>query len=191
MRRKKRYVAAHHPFTAPMDEDLPLLKTDPSKVRAKAYDLVINGYEVGGGSIRIHTREVQEAMFEVLGFSPERAEASFGFCSRPLNTEHPPWWDRLWNGSVDHVAHRAGQHSRRHCLPPKLPAALTSWPMLPRKFPRNSYGSWGCDWPRRSRRDGSSRCRPWMQGACGGEIAAKLWKDSESLRCLGLIVKNV
>lgn len=76
---QKRFVAIHHPFTAPMDEDLLLLKTDPAMVRAKAYDMVLNGTELGGGSIRIHQREVQEQMFELLGFSPENAVEQFGF----------------------------------------------------------------------------------------------------------------
>ena len=68
-----RYVAMHHPFTMPMDEDLALLDTDPGAVRAKAYDIVLNGTELGGGSIRIHQNDVQEKMFEVLGFSKEDA----------------------------------------------------------------------------------------------------------------------
>ena len=69
----------HHPFTSPKSEDLKMLNSDPSKVRANAYDLSINGVEVGGGSIRIHDRNIQEKMFEILGFSKEEAENQFGF----------------------------------------------------------------------------------------------------------------
>ena len=75
----ERYHAMHHPFTSPKPEDIPLLKTDAGKVRANAYDLVLNGNEIGGGSIRIFDRELQAQMFELLGFSPEEAEAQFGF----------------------------------------------------------------------------------------------------------------
>ena len=64
-----RYVAMHHPFTMPMEEDLPLIDTDPGAVRAKAYDIVLNGTELGGGSVRIHQDDIQEKMFEVLGFT--------------------------------------------------------------------------------------------------------------------------
>ncbi len=85
-----RYVAAHHPFTAPIDEDVHLLSSDPGQVRAKAYDLVVNGYEVGGGSIRIHTREIQEQMFKVLGFSSDRAEENFGFLLEAFDYGTPP-----------------------------------------------------------------------------------------------------
>ncbi len=67
-----RYVAMHHPFTMPMEEDIPLLKTNPEKVRARAYDIVLNGTELGGGSIRIHQDDVQETMFEALGFTKEK-----------------------------------------------------------------------------------------------------------------------
>ena len=74
-----RYVAMHHPFTMPMEEDIPLLKTNPEKVRARAYDIVLNGTELGGGSIRIHQDDVQETMFEALGFTKEKANEQFGF----------------------------------------------------------------------------------------------------------------
>ena len=85
-----RYVAMHHPFTMPMDEDLPLLDTDPGAVRAKAYDIVLNGTELGGGSVRIHQADIQSKMFEVLGFSPERAGEQFGFLLEAFKYGVPP-----------------------------------------------------------------------------------------------------
>ncbi len=87
---EKRYVAVHHPFTSPKTEDLPLIDTDPMKVRAKAYDLVINGQEAGGGSIRIHSREIQKKMFNVLGFNDEQIEERFGFFVNAFNYGTPP-----------------------------------------------------------------------------------------------------
>lgn len=85
-----RYVAEHHPFTRPMDEDLQYLETDPSKVRAQAYDLVLNGYELGGGSQRIYNRDVQMKMFAALGFSEERAREQFGFLLDAFEYGTPP-----------------------------------------------------------------------------------------------------
>ncbi|SDH93188.1 aspartate--tRNA ligase [Desulfosporosinus hippei] len=87
---QKRHIAIHHPFTAPMDEDLQLLESEPLKVRAKAYDMVLNGTELGGGSIRIHRREVQEQLFKLLGFSEEEAVAQFGFLMEAFEYGTPP-----------------------------------------------------------------------------------------------------
>lgn len=87
---ENRYVAVHHPFTAPMEQDLELLEKDPSAVRAKAYDIVLNGYELGGGSIRIHRREIQQKMFELLGFEPEDAQERFGFLLDAFQYGVPP-----------------------------------------------------------------------------------------------------
>ncbi len=86
----KRYVAMHHPFTRPNDEDLAHLSTDPGKVRAQAYDIVLNGYEIGGGSMRIYKRDVQEQMFEALGFTPEQAKEQFGFLLEAFEYGTPP-----------------------------------------------------------------------------------------------------
>ena len=86
----KRHVAVHHPFTAPMDEDVALLTTDPGKARAKAYDLVLNGSEIGGGSIRIHDQSVQSAMFELMGIGAEEARLKFGFLLDALSYGAPP-----------------------------------------------------------------------------------------------------
>lgn len=85
-----RYVAMHHPFTMPMEEDLPLIDTDPGAVRAKAYDIVLNGTELGGGSVRIHQDDIQEKMFEVLGFTKERAHEQFGFLLDAFQYGVPP-----------------------------------------------------------------------------------------------------
>ena len=86
----KRYKAMHHPFTSPMKEDIPLLDSDPGKVRANAYDFVINGVEIGGGSIRIHDGQLQKKIFEVLGFTEEEAQAQFGFLLEAFKYGAPP-----------------------------------------------------------------------------------------------------
>lgn len=87
---EERYVAMHHPFTMPMEEDLPMLETEPGKVRAKAYDIVLNGVELGGGSVRIFQADVQERMFRALGFSDEKAHEQFGFLLDAFRYGVPP-----------------------------------------------------------------------------------------------------
>ena len=85
-----RFVAMHHPFTMPMDEDWHLIDSDPGAVRAKAYDIVLNGTEIGGGSVRIHQSDIQSKMFEVLGFTPEKAQEQFGFLLEAFKNGVPP-----------------------------------------------------------------------------------------------------
>ena len=85
-----RFVAMHHPFTMPMDEDWHLIDSDPGAVRAKAYDIVLNGTEIGGGSVRIHQSDIQSKMFEVLGFTPEKAQDQFGFLLDAFKYGVPP-----------------------------------------------------------------------------------------------------
>jgi aspartyl-tRNA synthetase len=85
-----RYYAMHHPFTMPVEEDIDLLETEPGKVRAKAYDMVLNGYEIGGGSQRIYQREIQEKMFKALGITEEESKEKFGFLLRAFEYGAPP-----------------------------------------------------------------------------------------------------
>ena len=85
-----RYTAMHHPFTMPMEEDLEFIDSEPGKVRAKAYDIVLNGTEIGGGSVRIHQDDIQEKMFECLGFTKEQAYERFGFLLEAFKYGVPP-----------------------------------------------------------------------------------------------------
>jgi aspartyl-tRNA synthetase len=87
---ENRFVAMHHPFTMPMEEDIPLMDTDLGAVRAKAYDIVLNGTEIGGGSVRIHQNDVQEKMFEAIGISKEDANDKFGFLLSAFKYGVPP-----------------------------------------------------------------------------------------------------
>lgn len=110
-----RLMAMHHPFTHPKDEDIPLLDTNPEAVRADAYDMVCNGIEVGGGSIRIHDAKLQEKMFEILGFTPERAQEQFGFLVNAFKYGAPPHGGLAY-GLDRWVSIFAGLDSIRDCI---------------------------------------------------------------------------
>lgn len=111
----QRYYAMHHPFTSPKLEDLSFLDTDPGKVRANAYDMVVNGVELGGGSIRIHDSKLQNRMFELLGFTPEKAEAQFGFLLSAFKYGAPPHGGLAF-GLDRLVSLFAGLDSIRDCI---------------------------------------------------------------------------
>ena len=110
-----RLMAMHHPFTHPKDEDIPLLDTDPAAVRADAYDMVCNGIEVGGGSIRIHDAQLQAKMFEILGFTPEKAQEQFGFLMNAIKYGAPPHGGLAY-GLDRWVSIFAGLDSIRDCI---------------------------------------------------------------------------
>ena len=110
-----RLMAMHHPFTHPKEEDIPLLDTNPEAVRADAYDMVCNGIEVGGGSIRIHDAKLQEKMFEILGFTPERAQEQFGFLMNAFKYGAPPHGGLAY-GLDRWVSIFAGLDSIRDCI---------------------------------------------------------------------------
>lgn len=112
---EQRLMAMHHPFTAPKPEDVPLLDTDPAQVKANAYDMVCNGVEVGGGSIRIHDAELQAKIFKVLGFTPERAQEQFGFLMNAFKYGAPPHGGLAY-GLDRWVSLFAGLDSIRDCI---------------------------------------------------------------------------
>ena len=112
---EQRLMAMHHPFTSPKPEDIPLLDNDPASVRANAYDMVINGVEVGGGSIRIHDAQLQEKIFEILGFTPEQAQAKFGFLMNAFKYGAPPHGGLAY-GLDRFVSLFAGLDSIRDCI---------------------------------------------------------------------------
>jgi aspartyl-tRNA synthetase len=112
---EQRLMAMHHPFTHPKDEDIPMLDTDPAAVRADAYDMVVNGVEVGGGSIRIHDSALQAKMFEILGFTPEKAQEQFGFLMNAFKFGAPPHGGLAY-GLDRWVSLFAGLDSIRDCI---------------------------------------------------------------------------
>ena len=112
---EQRLMAMHHPFTSPKPEDIPLLDTDPASVRANAYDMVINGVEVGGGSIRIHDAALQQKIFEILGFTPEQAQRKFGFLMNAFKFGAPPHGGLAY-GLDRFVSLFAGLDSIRDCI---------------------------------------------------------------------------
>ncbi len=112
---EQRLMAMHHPFTSPKPEDIPLLDTDPPSVRANAYDMVINGVEVGGGSIRIHDAKTQQKIFELLGFTPEQAQQKFGFLMNAFKFGAPPHGGLAY-GLDRFVSLFAGLDSIRDCI---------------------------------------------------------------------------
>ena len=123
---EKRYVSMHHPFTSPIDDDLPKMDTDPGKVRAKAYDLVLNGSEIGGGSIRIHDTQLQARIFRLLNISDEEATHALRVLPRGARVRHAAAW-RDRPGPRPHRARssRARTRSARSSRSPRRPPPST------------------------------------------------------------------
>ena len=116
----QRFYAMHHPFTSPKPEDIPLLDSDTGAVRANAYDMVINGVEVGGGSIRIHDSKLQDKMFQLLGFTEERAQSQFGFLMNAFKYGAPPHGGlALWSGPLGVFICRSRFNPRLYRFPEK------------------------------------------------------------------------
>ena len=126
--KEKRFAAMHHPFTSPREEDLEKLETDPGTIKARAYDLVLNGSEIGGGSIRIHRQDVQRQVFKMLGLSDEQARERFGFFLEALEYGLRLRMAASRSGSTAFVALMAGEareHPGSHRLPQRPPAPST------------------------------------------------------------------
>ena len=116
--KEKRFAAMHHPFTSPREEDLEKLETDPGAVKARAYDLVLNGSEIGGGSIRIHRQDIQRRVFKVLGLSDEQARERFGFFLEALEYGTPPHGGiALGHDRINALMAGEVEHPGSHCLP--------------------------------------------------------------------------
>jgi aspartyl-tRNA synthetase len=140
---EKRWEANHHPFTSPKEEDLEFLETDPGSVRAKAYDLVLNGIEIGGGSIRIHRRNIQEKVFKVLGYSPEEYYSKFGFLLEAFEYGTPPHGGIAF-GLDRMVMLMAGKDSIRDCIAfPKTQSATCLMTDAPSKIPEQQLRELG------------------------------------------------
>jgi len=123
---EKRFIALHHPFTSPKNEDLERLESEPEKVRSEAYDFVLNGWEVGGGSIRIHRRDLQKRVFALLGIGEKEAEERFGFLLEALSYGARPMAASLLAWTLGSDDNRRRLHSRRHRFP-KNPARHLSF----------------------------------------------------------------
>ena len=139
---ENRFKAMHHPFTMPMEEDLQYIDSDPGRVRAKAYDIVLNGTEIGGGSVRIHQDDIQEKMFEVLGFTKEKAYEQFGFLLTAFKYGVPPHAGLAY-GLDRLVMLMAKQESIRDVIAfPKVKDASCLMTEAPKMCIRDRYWEW-------------------------------------------------
>lgn len=151
---QNRFVAMHHPFTMPMEEDLQYIESDPGRVRAKAYDIVLNGNEIGGGSVRIFQDDIQEKMFHALGFTDEQAYSQFGFLLDAFKYGVPPHAGLAY-GLDRLVMLMAKQDSIRDVIAfPKIKDASCLMTEAPRRQIQSSWRSW--DWKLSQKKNKSS-----------------------------------